>query len=438
MSRAAAWVALAAAAGVAVALVVLLVRDIVALGASIGALAVAAGAGWFALRRRGAARAAGATVALAALGACVAALVLRDVLDELAALAVAVAVFAVATRVALRGSAQADRPARSGRKGRAVLLLNPRSGGGKVEQFDLVEEAKRRGIEPILLEKGDDLVALARDAAGSAEVIGMAGGDGSQAQVAEVAIEHDLAFVCVPAGTRNHFALDLGLDRSDLAGSLDAFAQGRDQRIDAAYVNDRIFVNNVSLGVYAEIVQSDAYRNAKWETVQRMLPDLLGPSATRFDLRFRGPDGREHRSAQLVLVSNNPYRLDRLAGFGSRERLDTGCLGIVAIDVDDEAQAAELVALEALQQVSRFPGWREWTADEFEVESSREVAAGIDGEAVTLDPPLRFRVSSGALRIRLPPQAGLSPAALAPRLSRVGELWQIAAGRSRGKAREAP
>lgn len=437
MSRAAAWVALAAAVGVVVTLVVLLVRDVLALGAALGALAVAGGAGWFALRRRGPARVAGVALALVALGGGIAALVRLDVLDELAALAVTVAVFAVATRVALLGAAQAIRPARAKRTGRAVLLLNPRSGGGKVEQFDLVEEAKRRGIEPVMLEKGDDLVALAREAAGSAEVIGVAGGDGSQALVAGVAIERDLTFVCVPAGTRNHFALDLGLDRRDVSGALDAFAAGREQRIDAAYVNDRIFLNNVSLGVYAEIVRSHAYRDAKWDTVQKMLPDLLGPPARRFDLRFRGPDGREHRSAQLVLVSNNPYRLDRLAGFGSRERLDTGRLGIVSINVDDEAQAAELVALEALRQVSRFPGWRKWTAEEFEVESSQELAAGIDGEAVTLEPPLRFRIASGALRIRLPPQAGLSPAALAPGLSRVGELWQIAAGRTRDEVREA-
>src|SRR5262249_6257158 len=64
------------------------------------------------------------------------------------------------------------------------------------------------------------------------------------------------------------------------------------------------FVNNVSLGIYAEIVQSDAYRDAKLETMEKMLPELLGPRTTRFDLRFQGPGGDEHRSAQLVLVSN--------------------------------------------------------------------------------------------------------------------------------------
>ena len=189
----------------------------------------------------------------------------------------------------------------------------------------------------------------------------MAGGDGSQALVAQVAMEHDLPYVCIPAGTRNHLALDLGLDRDDVVGALDAFIDGGERRIDLAFVNDRIFVNNVSLGIYAEIVQSDAYRDAKLATVETMLPDLLGPDATPFDLRFRGPDGGEQQTAQLVLVSNNRYVLDRLGGIGSRPRLDTGRLGIVAVHVANAAQAAELVSLNAVRQLSRFEGWREWS-----------------------------------------------------------------------------
>ena len=198
----------------------------------------------------------------------------------------------------------------------------------------------------------------------------MAGGDGSQALVAQVAMEHDLPYVCVPGGTRNHLALDLGLDRDDVVGALDAFASAVERRIDLAFVNDRIFVNNVSLGIYAEIVQSDAYRDAKLETVQKMLPELLGPRATPFDLRFQGPDGGDQRSAQLLLVSNNRYVLDRLGGIGSRPRMDTGKLGIVAVQIDDAAAAAKLVSLRR-SQLHRFEGWLEWEATEFEVGSAR-------------------------------------------------------------------
>jgi diacylglycerol kinase family enzyme len=198
-------------------------------------------------------------------------------------------------------------------------------------------------------------------------------------------------------------------------------------------VNDRIFVNNVSLGIYAEIVQSDAYRDAKLETVQNMLPELLGPRATPFDLRFQGPDGGEQRSAQLLLVSNNRYVLDRLGAIGSRPRMDEGMLGIVAVQIDDAAAAARLLSLQALGQLHRFEGWLEWEATEFEVGSGSPVATGIDGEGIMLEPALRFRIVPAALGVRLPPDLpGLSPAAVRPGLtsSSLRQLWRIAAGQT--------
>ena len=436
--RIAAIVALVAAAVVVVSLAVLVVRNIPALLAALGALLIAGAVGWIAATRRGAVRMLAAAGAAAVLIGGAAALVLLGAVDELVVLVLATGLFAAASRRAFRGMATRGGPAaaqprsRAAQPRRAILLMNPKSGGGKVERFDLVVEARRRRIEPVVLGPGDDLRSLAHEAARSAEVIGMAGGDGSQALVAQVAMEHDLPYVCIPAGTRNHLALDLGLDRDDVVGALDAFIDGGERRIDLAFVNDRIFVNNVSLGIYAEIVQSDAYRDAKLVTVETMLPELLGPDATPFDLRFRGPHGREQETAQLVLVSNNRYVLDRLGGIGSRPRLDRGELGIVAVQVANAAQAAKLVSLSALGQLSRFEGWREWTASEFEIASNGPIATGIDGEAVVLDPPLRFTIAPGALTVLLPPAvAGLSPAALQPAFtgSTLRDLWQLAAGR---------
>ena len=131
-------------------------------------------------------------------------------------------------------------------------------------------------------------------------------------------MEHDLPYVCVPAGTRNHLALDLGLDRDDVVGALDAFSSGGERPIDLAFVNERVFVNNVSLGIYAEIVQSDAYRDAKLATVESMLPELLGPRAKPFDLRFRRPErrGAADRAARPRLeqpLRARPPRRHRLA-----------------------------------------------------------------------------------------------------------------------------
>ena len=440
--RLAAWVALVAAGAVLVTLVLLIVRNVTALLVALVALAVFGAAAWIALTRRGALKVLGIVCLVGALAGGAIALIALGSIDELVAFGLAIAVFSLAARHALRADAEAVTdpgrqvaPAtRTGRGSeRAVLLMNPKSGGGKVEKFNLVEEAKRRGIEPVLLGRDDDLRVLAHEAADSADVIGMAGGDGSQALVAQVAMEHGLPYVCVPAGTRNHLALDLGLDRDDVVGALDAFSSPVERRIDLAFVNDRIFVNNVSLGIYAEIVQSDAYRDAKLETMQNMLPELLGPRATPFDLRFQGPDGGGQRSAQLLLVSNNRYVLDRLGAMGSRPRMDTGKLGIVSIQIDDAAAAAKLISLQALGQTHRFEGWLEWEAAEFEVGSGSPVATGIDGEGIVLAAPLRFRIVPAALTVRLPPDVpGLSPAAVHPGLtsSSLQRLWTIAAGRT--------
>lgn len=181
---------------------------------------------------------------------------------------------------------------------RAVLIMNPRSGGGKVERFDLKARAEALGAEVVLLDATGtaDVAAIARQAvAAGADLLGVAGGDGTQALVAEVAAEHDLPFLVVSAGTRNHFAMDLGLDRTDPASCLDALVQGVELRVDLGMVAGRAFVNTVSFGAYAEIVQSPAYRDAKAGTALDALPELLaGQSGARIivdadDVRLSAP-----------------------------------------------------------------------------------------------------------------------------------------------------
>jgi diacylglycerol kinase family enzyme len=310
--------------------------------------------------------------------------------------------------------------------------MNLKSGGGKATRFHLEDECRARGIEPIVLQPGDDLLQLAEDAiARGADVIGMAGGDGSQALVATVAARHQIPHVVIPAGTRNHFALDLGLDRDDVVGALDAFTDGVERRIDLAEVNGRVFVNNASLGVYAKVVQSDAYRDAKLNTWTEMLPDLLGPDAPPFDIECTLPDGCVLDDAPLLLVSNNPYQLTHLAGAGTRVTIDSGELGVVAARVHSAADVARLVALQLAGQVERYPGLLSWSARELEVRSRGPLEVGLDGEALVLDPPLRFASMPGALRVRLPSGAGLAPAARAVALTRanLSGLLRVAAGR---------
>jgi diacylglycerol kinase family enzyme len=437
--RVAAVVALLAPVAMAVVAAVALKDDVGIAALAVALVLVTSAALWFALTRRGPGRAAGAVLAaLAGAGLIVVLATHWQGTLVLVALLVLLALFGVAARYALgRTQADAIRVAAAaavpvGAADSAALIINLKSGGGKAERFGLVDEARRRGVEPIVLRLGDDLLELAEGAiARGAQVVGMAGGDGSQALVATVAARRDVAHVCIPAGTRNHFALDLGLDRDDVVGALDAFTEGEERRIDLARVNDRVFVNNASLGVYAKVVQSPAYRDAKRDTWTRMLPDLLGPDAPPIDLEFEGPEGNHYDDAPLVLVSNNPYELTHLAGAGTRERIDTGMLGVVAARVRSSPDVSRLVALELVGQAGRFPGLLSWSTREFEVRSGGPVEVGLDGEALVLQPPLRFSSLPGALRVRVPRGTGLAPAARSVALTRdnLGALLRVAAGR---------
>jgi diacylglycerol kinase family enzyme len=402
--------------------------------ASVFSLGVAVIAAWYILSRRGVARAVASGVATLALLMFVVVVVASESFIVLAVGLGLAAVSIGATSYALSPAAPASALERAPGARHPVLLMNLRSGGGKAERFRLVDLCRQRKIEPIVLRPGDDLRQLAEDAvARGADLLGMAGGDGSQALVASVASEHGIPFVVVPAGTRNHFALDLGLDRDDVPGALDAYEDGVDTVVDLAEVNGRVFVNNASMGVYAKIVQSADYRDAKVQTVAAMLPDLLGPAATPLDLHFTLPSGQEAAAAQLLLVSNNPYQMAQLRGGGTRERIDGGVLGVVSVHVETAADVEKLAALELAGNVRRFASWHDWTASEFEVRSAGPVNIGVDGEALTLQPPLHFVSRPGALTVRLPRTAPRwSPA---PRAMRViakptlAALWQTVLGR---------
>ena len=309
---------------------------------------------------------------------------------------------------------------------RPIVVWNPRSGGGKAVSNNLADAARARGIEPIELKPGDDLEQLVRDAvARGADGLAAAGGDGTQALVASIAAEHDLPFACIPAGTRNHFALDLGVDRDDVVGALDAFVDGGERRVDLAEVNGRVFVNNASLGLYAEAVQREGYRDAKLRTILDTAPDVLGSQASgsTSELCWRDEDDKPHESAAVILVSNNSYRLGRAVGSGTR-----------AADGRGRARrggAEGTAAGSSSQGAGRR--WRQWSTPAFEVTSSQPVPVGVDGEALVLDPPLRFVSRPGALRVRIAPaHPGASPSAALPdQLHHVlGRLLAIAAGRA--------
>jgi len=314
---------------------------------------------------------------------------------------------------------------------RAFLIMNPRSGGGKVAKFGLKQKAEALGAEVALLEGPGqvDVAALARKAvADGADLLGVAGGDGTQALVAGIAAEHDLPFLVISAGTRNHFAMDLGLDREDPAACLDALtSDGVEQRIDLGVIGERTFVNNASFGAYAEIVESPAYRDDKRGTTLQMLPDILsGHRGARLTARAGAVTAT---GPQALLVSNNPYEGGDIAGLSRRARLDTGMLGVVAVTVGSALQAVELLRRGGGGGVTVL------TAGEVVVDAdAAEVPVGIDGETVMMASPVRCAVRPGVLRVRVPrDRPGTRPAKPAidwPTLRRLASFRALPAGTS--------
>ncbi|KKZ71169.1 diacylglycerol kinase [Streptomyces showdoensis] len=296
-----------------------------------------------------------------------------------------------------RPAAPAARPLRP------VLLMNPKSGGGKVERFGLVERAEALGARVVLLGPPDgggqaDVEALARQAvADGADLLGVAGGDGTQALVAAVAAEHDLPFLVISAGTRNHFAMDLGLDRTDPARCLDALTDGEELRVDLGEVAGRPFVNTVSFGVYADVVQRPEYRDAKAGTALNAMPELLagGEGGGRLDAEA---DGTTLRAQQALLVSNNPYVSPDPLGGGRRPRLDRGELGVIGVRVEGAAQAADLAV-----RGSQSAGLNVLTARRVEVTAEGDtLPVAVDGEALTLETPVLCTLRPRALRVLVP------------------------------------
>jgi diacylglycerol kinase family enzyme len=261
-----------------------------------------------------------------------------------------------------------------------LLLVNPRSGDDRPSAEELRDEAEGRGVRVHLLAESDDIVEIAREA--DADALGMAGGDGSLAPVAAVAVERELPFVVVPFGTRNHFARDIGLDRDDPIGALDAFAGGRERRVDLGRVNGHAFLNNVSLGVYADLVHRRESHRRRGEALARLRAlVLLARDRTPLGIRVDGKAVETH----VTLVANNDYQLD-LFSLGERERLDEGRLRLYVAH-------------------GLLPGsWEERAGVRFVIDSTRgRLHAARDGEPAELDTPLEFTVEPQALRVLLPP-----------------------------------
>ncbi len=367
----------------------------------VAGVAVSLAAAYVFLSRRGVVRWVSLAVFVLAPVVVIVVYAVRGLLAEAVILAAGWLLASMTARLALAGDRadwrMPERPAQPPAR-HPYLIMNPKSGGGKVEKFDLVRKAEDLGAEVFLIGGPEpvDVAKVARDAVDrGADLLGAAGGDGTQALVAGIAAEHGIPFMVISAGTRNHFALDLGLDREDPSACLGALSDGVELRVDLGVINGQVFVNNASFGAYAEIVESPAYRDDKRNTTLDLLPDLLqGHRGAR--LRARA-DGTEIQAPQALLVSNNPYGTGDIAGLGRRARLDRGILGVVGVTVSSAAQAAGLL------RGRHASGLKVLAAKEITIiADTPQIPVGVDGESILMPTPVTCTVSPGALRVWVP------------------------------------
>jgi len=274
-----------------------------------------------------------------------------------------------------------------------VVIINPLSGDGKAKEYGLADAASGLGLEVVTFKKGDDLKQLAHDAVDrGADLLMMAGGDGSLAAGAEVAMQRDVRFACIPVGTRNHFAMDLGLDRDDPVQALNAGIDGVEVDVNVGLVGDQVFLNNVSFGIYAEAIADPNYRDHRVESVADATKDTVEGDSDRQGLAVTTPDGETRDKIDVLLVSNNPYEFIGPPDYGGRAAMDTRSLGVV------------LSGGKASSHGHNLPDLEHWSAPTLTVQSPADtIDAGVDGELVTFDAPVEMNNTS-VLRVLLPTQ----------------------------------
>ena len=286
----------------------------------------------------------------------------------------------------------------------AHLILNPAAGSAAAFLGRLTGAARERGIRVRVLEPGEDARLAALEAVeDGADALGIAGGDGSVAAVAEVAVEHEVPLVVVPTGTLNHFARDLGLDLACPLRALDAFDAGQERRVDVGRINGRPFINNVSLGVYAEMLGDPGYRGDKLRVAQAKLQTAVFDLELRRSLRITPPEEAPLEGVVAVVVSNNPYEFARWDRLGQRRRLDTGALQVSVLDASTLDDLERLLAGTLLGTIKFRPALRHWMSERLDMGVPGErVQAGVDGEPITFEAPLRFSLDPGGLRVLVP------------------------------------
>ena len=290
----------------------------------------------------------------------------------------------------------------------AVLIINPKSGDGRAIKADIPQQAKKLGIKVVVTKKSDNIERLAQDAVVSgADVLGVSGGDGTLGAVAKVAIEHDLPLVVLPGGTRCHFARDAGFKPEEISDALVSF-RGVERRVDVGSINGRIFLNNVSFGLYADIVDNPEYRDNKIRTTRGVLQNLLNGTKKYYPLAFVDASNKKHRYATQILVGVNEYETANVFELGRRNHLDKGILQITAITkLTDQLirQMVDAVIINKSFADNNIGSVYQWTAKNFKVNSpGQKLVVGVDGEREEYTNPVLIEILPKALRLMVPPE----------------------------------
>jgi diacylglycerol kinase family enzyme len=285
----------------------------------------------------------------------------------------------------------------------AAGSLTARAGVG-TELRDLFR-AVGREAEIVPVRPGQNPAQAARDVSSDAAIVAAAGGDGTVSSVAAGIIDSPAALGVLPLGTLNHFAKDLHIPL-DLREAVAVIAAGHIGTVDVGTVNDRVFVNNSSLGVYPDIVQErEALRQRgyrKWPAMaiatMRVIRRYPGMTVSiEVDARVRS------WRTPFVVVGNNEYAIDGLR-VGARTRLDAGMLFVYVSPRTRTRDLPVLLAKALAGRASRSGAFEIIAAPAAAIDTrrARSIPVATDGEVVTLRTPLRYRSRPGALRVVLP------------------------------------
>ena len=290
---------------------------------------------------------------------------------------------------------------------KGIVFLNPASGVklSPAEIDALLKEASAANLDVIELSRDVDIAATVRDhVSRGTKLFIAAGGDGTIHHVLQPVVHTEAFLGVIPIGTYNHFARDLGIPL-DWRSALQVALTGEVRQIDTARVNDQFFVNNVSMGLYPELV---ARREERGRDYPRWKARLYAAYATlrkypHITVAVESDYHQELIRTHVLMISNNSYDLSRIGIQAPRSNLEEGRLSVYWLPHTPRLQLMKFVARYLAGRVREVPGFRSFRTLRMRVQSSRShLAIGVDGEVFTMQTPLSITIVPQSLLVRVP------------------------------------